>query len=75
MVRILPVFKGYTVDLRLREFRKIEMDKLPEFIPLVSDKGTRLFNEFGQTEEGRKELNRFLGRSEDYLQLKTSSRK
>jgi hypothetical protein len=64
MIRILPVFKGYIVDLRLQEFRKIEMDKLPEFVPLLSDKGARLFNEFRQTEEGREELTRFLGRSE-----------
>ncbi len=59
MIRILPVFKGYTVDLRLQEFRKIEMDKLPEFIPLLSDKGARLFYEFRQTEEGQKELDYF----------------
>ena len=56
MIRILPVFKGYTVDLRLQEFRKIEADKLPEFIPLLSDKGARLFWEFKQTKEGQKEL-------------------
>jgi hypothetical protein len=62
MIRILPVFKGYTVDLRLQEFRKIEMDKLPEFIPLLSDKGARLFYEFRQTEEGQKELNIYWNR-------------
>ena len=62
MIRILPVFKGYTVDLRLQEFRKIEMDKLPEFIPLLSDKGARLFYEFRQTEEGQKEIDYVLGR-------------
>ena len=56
MIRILPVFKGYTVDLRLQEFRKIESDKLPEFVPLLSDKGARLFREFRLTEEGQKEL-------------------
>lgn len=66
MIRTLPVFNGYTVDMRLQEFRKIELDKLPEFIPFLSDKGAKLFYEFRQTEEGRKELNRFLGRSEDY---------
>ena len=60
------MFKGYTVDMRLQEFRKIEIDKLPEFIPLLSDKGARLFYEFRQTEKGHKELNRFLVRSEDY---------
>ena len=62
MIRKLPIFKGYTVDLRLQEFRKIEPDKLPEFIPLLSDKGARLFYEFKQTQEGQKELDHYLGR-------------
>lgn len=62
MIRILPVFKGYTVDLRLQEFRKIELDELPEFIPLTSDKGAQLFWEFRQTEEGQKEIEYVLGR-------------
>lgn len=62
MTRILPVFKGYTVDLRLQEFRKIERDKLPEFVPFLSDKGARLFHEFRQTEEGEKELAYYYGR-------------
>ena len=64
MIRKLPVFKGYTVDMRLQEFRKVPLNKLPEFIPLMSDKGAKLFYEFRQTEEGQKELNRFLGRNE-----------
>lgn len=64
MIRILPVFKGYTVDLRLQEFRRIELDELPEFIPLISDKGARLFYEFRQTEEGQKEIAYVLGRRE-----------
>lgn len=62
MIRILPVFKGYTVDLRLQEFRKIEPDQLPEFVSLLSDKGARLFYEFRQTEEGQKEIDYVLGR-------------
>ena len=66
MIRRLPVFKGYTVDLRLQEFRKVPLKDLPEFVPLLSDKGARLFNEFRQTEEGQEELNRFLGRNEGY---------
>ena len=66
MIRILPVFKGYTVDMRLQEFRKVPLNDLPEFVPFLSDKGAKLFYEFRQAEEGRKELNRFLGRSEDY---------
>lgn len=62
MIRILPFFKGYTVDLRLQEFRKIEPDQLPEFVSLLSDKGVRLFFEFRQTEEGQKEIDYILGR-------------
>ncbi|MDD4383497.1 MAG: hypothetical protein PHD49_05135 [Candidatus Shapirobacteria bacterium] len=62
MIRTLPIFKGYTVDLRLQEFRKIEADKLPEFIPLLSDKGARLFYEFRQTKMGQKELKHYFKR-------------
>ncbi len=64
MIRILPVFKGYTVDMRLQEFRKVPLNDLPEFVPFLSDKGARLFYEFRQTEEGRKELSQFLGRKD-----------
>lgn len=64
MIRILPVFKGYTVDMRLQEFRKVPLNDLTEFVPFLSDKGARLFYEFRQTEEGRKELNLFLGRKD-----------
>ena len=63
MIRKLPVFKGYTVDLRLQEFRKVPLNKLPEFIPLMSDKGAKLFYEFRQTEEGQKEIDYVLGRT------------
>lgn len=64
MIRVLPVFKGYTVDMRLQEFRKIPLDDLPEFVPFLSDKGAKLFYEFRQTEEGQKEIDRVLGRKE-----------
>jgi len=37
MIKKLSTFPGYTVDLQLPEFRKTEPDKLPEFIPLLSD--------------------------------------
>ncbi len=62
MIKILPKFKGYTVDMRLQEFRKIEMDKLPQFIPFTSDIGARLFHDFVLTSKGRKILNKYLGR-------------
>ncbi len=51
--------------MRLQEFRKVTLNDLPEFIPFTSDKGAKLFHEFRQTEEGRKEVARFLGRSEE----------
>ena len=62
MIRRLPIFKGYTVDLQLQEFRKIDSGNLPEFIPLLSDKGASLFNEFKQTQVGQEELDYHLGR-------------
>ena len=65
MIRILPIYKGYTVDMRLQEFRKVTLNDLPEFIPFTSDKGAKLFHEFRQTEEVRKEVVRFLNRSEE----------
>lgn len=43
-VRVLKVFEGYTIDLRLQQFRKIEMDKLPEFIEFESEKGQELLS-------------------------------
>ena len=60
MIRILPIFRGFTVDMRLQEFRKISLNKLPEFIPFTSDKGARLLYEFRQTDEGIKEITRYL---------------
>lgn len=42
MARTLPTFNGYTVDERLREFRKVPLDGLPEFIPFDSPEGRRL---------------------------------
>lgn len=49
--------------MRLQEFRKVPLNDLPEFVPFLSDKGAQLFYEFRQTEEGQKELNKFLGRN------------
>jgi hypothetical protein len=42
MIRLLPVFKGYTVDVRLQEFRRIKRDKPMEFISFTSSEGQRL---------------------------------
>lgn len=52
--------------MRLQEFRKVPLNDLPEFVPFISDKGAKLLYEFRQTNEGYNELNRFLGRNEDY---------
>ena len=41
-IRKLKTFNGYTVDLRLQEFRKIPYGKLPEFIEFTSTKGQKL---------------------------------
>jgi hypothetical protein len=47
-VRALPTVDGYTMDERLREFRKFPMNcaseesPLPEFIPFDSPKGKKL---------------------------------
>jgi hypothetical protein len=45
MVTILPTFHGYTVDVRLREFRKAIPDVTLEFIPFDSPKGKKLLEE------------------------------
>ena len=40
--RKLPEFKGYTIDERLREFRKVVHGKSIEFIDFDSRKGMKL---------------------------------
>ncbi len=40
-VRKLKMFKGYSVDLRLQQFRKMEDGKLPQFIDFTSPKGKK----------------------------------
>jgi hypothetical protein len=45
MVTILPTFKGYTVDLRLREFRRAIPDVILDFIPFDSPDGKKLLDE------------------------------
>ena len=41
-MRKLPTFRGYTVDERLGEFRKIKYGKPLEFVPFSSVKGNKL---------------------------------
>ena len=49
MVRRLPEFRGYTVDVRLREFRRMVLGETPEFIPFDSEKGRELTAEMRLT--------------------------
>ena len=42
--RKLPTYKGYTIDVRCRQFRKIKWTKLPEFHSFRSDKGDKLLS-------------------------------
>jgi len=47
MVRELPTFKGYTVDERLQQFRKVDRDKPSiEFVEFNSEKGQELLEEY-----------------------------
>lgn len=40
--RKLKEFRGYTVDLRIQQFRKVPLDDLPEFIDFDSEEGQKL---------------------------------
>jgi hypothetical protein len=42
---ILPTFKGYTVDIRLKEFRRAIPEVTLEFIPFDSPEGEKLLEE------------------------------
>jgi len=48
MLHRLPEFKGYTIDRRLREFRRIVLGEMPEFVPFDSEKGKELVAEMRQ---------------------------
>lgn len=48
MVKQLPEFKGYTIDIRLREFRKV-IKKGIKFISFNSNKGEILLVEYIDT--------------------------
>ena len=42
MTKQLPTFRGYVVDERLKQFRKLEIGKEPEFIDFSSQRGREL---------------------------------
>jgi len=41
----LPTFRGYTIDARLKQFRKISSDRTIEFIDFDNKEGQKLLNE------------------------------
>ena len=47
----LPTFKGYTVDSRLKEFRKLVYWKSFEIVPFNTPKGRNLLNEYEDSKE------------------------
>ena len=49
MVKQLPTFKGYTVDVRLREFRKVSSVLGIEFVNFDSPEGDVLLEGFIDT--------------------------
>jgi len=52
MVKELPKFKGYTVDERLKQFRKVDREEPSiEFVEFDSDKGKELLAEYEDEED------------------------
>jgi len=49
MATALPTFKGLTVDMRLKQFRRMDTEKGIEFIDFDSKKGTKLLTEYHKT--------------------------
>ena len=49
MIRTLPIFKGWTVDARLKEFRKMDINVFPNFISFDSEKGDRILTQYIKT--------------------------
>ena len=50
MIRVLPLFKGYTVDARLKQFRRIRKQSHSfagmEYLDFDTDKGDRLLTQY-----------------------------
>jgi len=52
MVRKLPEFKGYTVDERLKQFRKVDHNKPSiDFVDFDSEEGEKLLAEYEEETE------------------------
>ncbi|MDP2654358.1 MAG: hypothetical protein Q8Q08_10045 [Candidatus Omnitrophota bacterium] len=61
MIRQLPTFKGYTVDARLKQFRRVDPLWGMEFIDFDTPQGEALLEELvgsinAETQEGRELL-------------------
>jgi hypothetical protein len=54
LLKELPRFKGYTIDFRLKEFRKLIPDKSVEIISFNTTKGREMLNEYEDKGENRK---------------------
>ena len=54
--RRLPEFNGYTVDFRLKEFRKVVYGKSIEFIPFETKKGKKLLRKMERSVYGKRIL-------------------
>jgi hypothetical protein len=54
--RRLPEFKGYTIDFRLREFRKVVYGKSIQFIDFESEKGMKLLQKMERRKNGKRIL-------------------
>ena len=52
MVTKLPEFKGYTVDKRLKQFRKVDRNKPNiDFVDFNSEEGQELLTEYEESQE------------------------
>jgi hypothetical protein len=49
MITILPIFKGYTVDARLKQFRKVFKSGAIEFLDFDTEKGDALLTKYIKT--------------------------
>ena len=54
MAKELPIFKGYTVDKRLKQFRKVDRNKPSiQFVDFDSEQGQELLQEMQDSDEDK----------------------
>ena len=66
-IGFLPVFNGYTVDVRLKQFRKVNKDTSIEFIDFDSEKGKRLLAESESNKENEVEQDKLTQEDFSYI--------